>query len=563
MSAVSHLLADAIEHHRRNRLEQAEALYRRILRRAPGNAEALHLYGLLAHQSGDNEIAAERIGKAVAINPRSALYRFNLGLVLAAKGEIEPAIESYREAVSLKPEFADAQNNLGFLLDSQGKADDALACFEQATRVDPGHAEAWVNLGKAIGERRKAGDSLVCFQRALKLNPRLAEAHFGVGKAFEDQGIWVEAEAAYRQALALNPSFSEAQNNLGTALLAQGKYRKAQSAFHKMRQLKRGPVCDSPDALGGIPDNVGASPGVRGMPRFKLVDRVEQLEYLLAKGLIDPSFSAVVARGRSLLNRLEAENEATGTLMLPETESPRFEGLCGSVIHYRDAPMVAGRAVDGALDCGAIEEAYLSSPASVVYFDAFLSRDALQELRRFCRESTIFFGCDPAGYVSSYISDGFNCSLLYQIASELKQRFPRVIGPQFLSNMWVYRHSGHARGVDAHTDYAAVSFNFWITPDAANLTPDRGGIVVYKKEQPLDWDWMEYNKRKNAPDIRNKINEFLGAAESITIPYRENRAVLFHSNLFHKSDEIRFRDGFANRRMNITMLFGERGATTA
>ena len=70
-----------------------------------------------------------------------------------------------------------------------------------------------------------------------------------------------------------------------------------------------------------------------------------------------------------------------------------------------------------------------SSPAPVQYFDDFLTPAALAGLRRFCRESTIFFGADPAGFVSAYLADGFNCSLMYQIAEELKQRLPRVPGP--------------------------------------------------------------------------------------------------------------------------------------
>ena len=35
--------------------------------------------------------------------------------------------------------------------------------------------------------------------------------------------------------------------------------------------------------------------------------------------------------------------------------------------------------------------------------------------------------------------------------------------------------------------------------------------------------------------------------------------VLFHSNLLHKSDNLRFAEGFENRRMNVTMLLGKRG----
>ena len=59
-------------------------------------------------------------------------------------------------------------------------------------------------------------------------------------------------------------------------------------------------------------------------------------------------------------------------------------------------------------------------------------------------------------------------------------------------------------------------------------------------------------------DVLKRIEDFLAEAETVTIPYACNRALLFHSNLFHKSDSIRFKDGFENRRINITMLFGKR-----
>ncbi len=106
----------------------------------------------------------------------------------------------------------------------------------------------------------------------------------------------------------------------------------------------------------------------------------------------------------------------------------------------------------------------------------------------------------------------------------------------------------------------AVTFNFWITPDDANQMPDSGGLIVYAKDQPYDWDWIRYNAEKNTPAVKQEIAAFLADAETITIPYRCNRALLFHSNLFHKSDRVHFKDGFENRRMNVTMLFGKREA---
>ena len=125
--------------------------------------------------------------------------------------------------------------------------------------------------------------------------------------------------------------------------------------------------------------------------------------------------------------------------------------------------------------------------------------------------------------------------------------------------MWIYRYPSEGEGVKAHTDNGSVTFNFWITPDDANLEPKRSGLVVYAKEQPLDWDWGRFNRDKDDPRVQREIGDFLASAKSVTIPYRENRAVLFHSNLFHRSDSFRFKDGYENRRMNITLLFGDRG----
>ena len=43
-----------------------------------------------------------------------------------------------------------------------------------------------------------------------------------------------------------------------------------------------------------------------------------------------------------------------------------------------------------------------------------------------------------------------------------------------------------------------------------------------------------------------------------SIVYKGNRAVIFNSNLFHETDSYEFKEGYENRRINVTMLFGDR-----
>ena len=48
--------------------------------------------------------------------------------------------------------------------------------------------------------------------------------------------------------------------------------------------------------------------------------------------------------------------------------------------------------------------------------------------------------------------------------------------------------------------------------------------------------------------------------ENVTIPYQSNRMVLFNSNLWHRTDNFKFKPGYTKRRINITWLFGDRTA---
>ena len=78
--------------------------------------------------------------------------------------------------------------------------------------------------------------------------------------------------------------------------------------------------------------------------------------------------------------------------------------------------------------------------------------------------------------------------------------------------------------------------------------------MVYDVEAPLDWNFETYNF--NSKHIR----KFLSDSDSgkTVVPYGENRIVLFNSNLFHETDTIDFKQGYENRRINVTMLFGNR-----
>ena len=187
--------------------------------------------------------------------------------------------------------------------------------------------------------------------------------------------------------------------------------------------------------------------------------------------------------------------------------------------------------------------------------DNLLTAEALAALRRFCLGSTIWRTGYDSGYLGAFPEHGFSVPLLAQIAEEFQAVFPDICGGLPLKYFWAFKYdSAMAEGVHIHGDDAAVNINFWITPDEANMDPDSGGLLVWDVAAPLSWDFTKFNN--NQPAIREFLDS--NGAKSITVPYRANRAAIFDSDLFHKTDAIRFKPGYENRRINVTLLYGER-----
>jgi len=146
---IQSMLANALEHHRVGRLNEAEELYRRILTVDPRQADCLHLLGMIAYQAGHHEAAVEMIGRAIAINSQGASYHTNLGTVLQSQGRLDESAESYQRALTLNPTLAEVHTNLGNILQIQGKLEEAVACHEKALELKPALDEARYNLSLA------------------------------------------------------------------------------------------------------------------------------------------------------------------------------------------------------------------------------------------------------------------------------------------------------------------------------------------------------------------------------------------------------------------------------
>ncbi len=143
-------IREALERHQAGRLAEAEQLYRDALAIDPGNADCLHLLGMIAFQSGNHREAVALIRCAIAHHQTAASYHSNLGNVLQAEGNLDEAEACYRRALTLKPNQAEVHLNLGHILKAQGHVDSALASYRLALVLKPGLVEARVAESTAL-----------------------------------------------------------------------------------------------------------------------------------------------------------------------------------------------------------------------------------------------------------------------------------------------------------------------------------------------------------------------------------------------------------------------------
>ncbi len=199
-------LEQGLAAHQQGSLEQARALYERVLKLHPNHFDAVHMLGLVAYQQGQLERAAVLIGKALKIDPDVASAHNNYGNVLQDQRKLTSALASYDRAISLDPNYAEAHNNRGDLLQALGRVPEALASYARALEISPRYAAASYNQGNAYGRLGRWGDAVESYDHALSIEPFYPQALMNRGNALVELRDNEAAVQSYTDALSIDPT---------------------------------------------------------------------------------------------------------------------------------------------------------------------------------------------------------------------------------------------------------------------------------------------------------------------------------------------------------------------
>ena len=288
---------------------------------------------------------------------------------------------------------------------------------------------------------------------------------------------------------------------------------------------------------------------------------VEHARYLEGEGLVESSLANAVEMAYAPVIKEwgDADVGDEQLILLARKQWGQVFRFFGRAL---DVPQHAHSDFAGRLladqDWDALERQYWASSPNILVIDGLLRPEALERVFRSVMQ-TPFFGTRQS-FVASWLTDALWSPLMDQLEAELRRRLPSIFCPAHrLTNAWAFRYDDKVKmgGIRPHCDPAAVNFNFWLSPDEANLDPKCGGLDIYPIEPPPGWDEEQFNNHFEQASLQRLIRD----QTPIAVPFRRNRAVVFQSELVHASQDMHWetRGNFTLRRVNLTFLFGDAG----
>lgn len=224
---LSEALAQAHAHWDAGQAQRAEQLCQHVLARWPGQADALHLLGLMAHAYGRLDLAIGHLREACKAPHAPATMLSNLAEMCRQRGCLAEAEAAGRRAVATEPSLASGWNNLGIVLQEAGKLEESRTCLERVVALQPDSPQAHNNLANTCHRLGHTELAERHYQQALQLDPDYARAHSNLAHLFSADGRHEEAIDEAQRAIDLDPQLIDAYLNLAEAHGARHQHARA------------------------------------------------------------------------------------------------------------------------------------------------------------------------------------------------------------------------------------------------------------------------------------------------------------------------------------------------
>ncbi len=165
------MTAHAAELQRDGRLEEAEQLYREVIRRNPRNVDAMRMLGRIALGAKRNADAERLFRRAVSIAPDFVGAWFDLGRVLKDTDSHEEALACYRRVIELQPDNPRGHFMLAGVLAPAGRTFEAIESYQRALALEADHPGALLGLGHVLKTVGRLEEAIDAYRACIRCRP--------------------------------------------------------------------------------------------------------------------------------------------------------------------------------------------------------------------------------------------------------------------------------------------------------------------------------------------------------------------------------------------------------
>ena len=291
---IEQALQHGVAAHKEDKLQEAERLYRAILKFQPTHPDANHNLGVLAVSANKVDSALPLFKTALEANPKIEQFWLSYIDALIKKKQFDNASqvlvqakkqgvadkklnaletqltsttqvnkrklavekkslslsEKRKKLAEQKKQKKAKKQNLKAISPPEAEVNNLLRQFQNGLYGDaeklalsiterfPEHEFGWKALGAILSQTGRFSESLIPSQKSVQLAPQDAEAHYNLGETLKELGRLKEAEASYSQAIAQRPDYAEAHNNLGNTLKELGRLDEAEASYTQAIAVK-------------------------------------------------------------------------------------------------------------------------------------------------------------------------------------------------------------------------------------------------------------------------------------------------------------------------------------
>jgi serine/threonine protein kinase len=206
---VEEWLADADDHHKNQRWEEALAAYEQAIQLGYESADTYFIQGSILYDLKRLNEALMAYDRAIQLGYKDAVVHYRRGYILHLLERHEEALTAYEQAIQLDPTNASFYGGKGNVFRELKRYADAQQAYEEAIRLSPHTPIFHINRGDVLFTLKEFERSVDAYDQAIKVASKSgikSKAYVGKATVLLRLRRDKEAIAAYERATSLDPS---------------------------------------------------------------------------------------------------------------------------------------------------------------------------------------------------------------------------------------------------------------------------------------------------------------------------------------------------------------------